>query len=50
MLIEFCLKKELCVLNTWFKRRERGRWHSHWEEMRPKLTWFYKKRTPVVFA
>ena len=23
MLLEFCLWKELCVLNTWFKREER---------------------------
>ena len=23
MLLEFCLKKELCVLNTWFKREEK---------------------------
>ena len=23
MLLEFCLEKELCVSNTWFKREER---------------------------
>ena len=23
MLLEFCLKKELCVSNTWFKREEK---------------------------
>ena len=22
MLLEFCLEKELCVLNTWFKKEE----------------------------
>ena len=23
MLIEFCVEKELCVSNTWFKRKEK---------------------------
>ena len=23
MLLEFCLEKELCVSNTWFKREEK---------------------------
>ena len=23
MLLEFCLEKELCMLNTWFKREEK---------------------------
>ena len=25
MSLEFCLEKELCVSNTWFKGRKRGR-------------------------
>ena len=32
MLLWFCLEKELCMSNAWFKREEKGKmafiWHS----------------------
>ena len=35
ILLEFCLRRELCVSNTWCKR---GKCHSEWEKTRQKLT------------
>ena len=38
ILLEFYLEKELRVADTWFKREEKWKVHSAWDQMRQKLT------------
>ena len=33
-LFDFCDEKELCEANTWFKRGNRGKYHTVWVKMK----------------
>ena len=50
MLLEFCLDKELCVSNTWFKRGKKRKVPFRIGENETEIDCFYKGRTLMVYA